>query len=101
MVRYRTAWALGTALEFPVWLICGFLVPLALLPDWVRPDRVAAAADLGGGGDARCGRSAGRRGSTSLALPRAVGARLRRCSAPALAERLLDSARGNATLALT
>src|SRR5262249_27427971 len=36
-VRYRTAWALGNLLEYPVWLICGFLVPLALLPAWVRP----------------------------------------------------------------
>src|SRR3954462_2029775 len=36
-VRYRAAWALGNMLEFPVWLICGFLVPLALLPDWVHP----------------------------------------------------------------
>jgi ABC-2 type transport system permease protein len=23
--------------EYPVWLICGFLVPLSLFPDWVRP----------------------------------------------------------------
>lgn len=36
-VRYRSAWALGTALELPVWLVGGFLVPLSLLPDWVRP----------------------------------------------------------------
>jgi ABC-2 type transport system permease protein len=36
-VRYRSAWALGTALEFPVWLICGFLIPIAELPGWVRP----------------------------------------------------------------
>jgi ABC-2 type transport system permease protein len=36
-VRYRFAWALGNLLEYPVWLICGFLVPLTLLPDWVRP----------------------------------------------------------------
>jgi len=36
-VRYRTAWALGNLLEYPVWLICGFLVPLSLLPGWVRP----------------------------------------------------------------
>jgi ABC-2 type transport system permease protein len=35
--RYRNAWALGAMSEYPVWLICGFLVPLALLPDWVRP----------------------------------------------------------------
>jgi ABC-2 type transport system permease protein len=37
VVRYRTAWALGNALEYPVWLVCGFLVPLSLFPDWVRP----------------------------------------------------------------
>jgi ABC-2 type transport system permease protein len=36
-VRYRTAWAMGAALEYPVWLVCGFLVPISLLPDWVRP----------------------------------------------------------------
>ncbi len=37
VVRYRTAWALGSSLEEPVWLVSGFLVPLTVLPDWVRP----------------------------------------------------------------
>jgi ABC-2 type transport system permease protein len=36
-VRYRTAWALGNLLEYPVWLVAGFLVPIAILPDWVQP----------------------------------------------------------------
>ena len=36
-VRYRTAWALGNMLEYPVWLVGGFLVPLSLFPEWVRP----------------------------------------------------------------
>jgi ABC-2 type transport system permease protein len=36
-VRYRAAWALGNLFEYPVWLICGFLVPLSLFPGWVRP----------------------------------------------------------------
>lgn len=36
-VRYRAAWALGSALELPVWLICGFLVPLDQLPGWLLP----------------------------------------------------------------
>ena len=36
-VRYRTAWALGNLLEYPVWLVCGFLVPISLFPSWVRP----------------------------------------------------------------
>jgi len=35
--RYRHAWALGSMTEYPMWLICGFLVPIALLPDWVGP----------------------------------------------------------------
>jgi ABC-2 type transport system permease protein len=35
--RYRNAWALGSMTEYPIWLICGFLVPLTLLPEWVRP----------------------------------------------------------------
>jgi ABC-2 type transport system permease protein len=46
-VRYRTAWAVGAALEYPVWLVCGFLVPLALLPDWVRPISWALAPTWG------------------------------------------------------
>lgn len=37
MVRYRASWAIGTALELPVWLLCAFLVPLSELPAWVRP----------------------------------------------------------------
>ena len=36
-VRFRAAWALGNLFEYPVWLIGGFLVPLAFFPDWVRP----------------------------------------------------------------
>ncbi|MFC4066225.1 ABC transporter permease [Actinoplanes subglobosus] len=36
-VRYRAAWALGAALELPVWLVCGLLVPLSELPGWVHP----------------------------------------------------------------
>ncbi|TCN34544.1 ABC-2 family transporter [Kribbella orskensis] len=36
-VRYRSAWALGSALELPVWLVCGFLVSVSDLPGWCRP----------------------------------------------------------------
>jgi ABC-2 type transport system permease protein len=35
VVRYRTAWAMGNLLEYPGWLVCGFLVPLTLFPSWV------------------------------------------------------------------
>jgi ABC-2 type transport system permease protein len=37
VVRYRTAWALGSSLEEPVWLVSGFLVPISVLPDWAAP----------------------------------------------------------------
>jgi ABC-2 type transport system permease protein len=36
-VRSRRAWAIGAVTEYPVWLVCGFLVPISLLPHWVRP----------------------------------------------------------------
>jgi ABC-2 type transport system permease protein len=35
-VRYRASWALGNLFEYPVWLICGFLVAFPPLPDWVE-----------------------------------------------------------------
>ena len=46
-VRFRAAWALGNLFEYPVWLIGGFLVPLALLPGVGSPVLVGARADLG------------------------------------------------------
>ncbi len=36
-VLYRNANALSNLLEYPVWLVTGLLVPLSLLPGWVRP----------------------------------------------------------------
>ncbi|HEY2326611.1 MAG TPA: ABC transporter permease [Gaiellaceae bacterium] len=36
-VRSRRAWAIGAVTEYPIWLVCGFLVPISLLPHWVRP----------------------------------------------------------------
>jgi ABC-2 type transport system permease protein len=35
--RFRYSWAIGSMTEYPIWLICGFLVPLTLLPSWVPP----------------------------------------------------------------
>jgi ABC-2 type transport system permease protein len=46
-VRYRTAWALGNMFEYPVWLVCGFLVPLSLFPGWVHPISWALAPTWG------------------------------------------------------
>ena len=46
-VRFRAAWVLGNFFEYPVWLICGFLVPLSLLPELGAADLLGARADLG------------------------------------------------------
>jgi ABC-2 type transport system permease protein len=97
-VRYRGAWALGTALELPVWLICGFLVPLSLLPSWVRPISwllpptwgVAAVKSAALGGSPW--------GDIAMCLLVSAGYGL---VAAWLADRLVRSARANATLALT
>ena len=71
------AWALGTALEEPVWLICGFLVPIAIAARLGAADLLAARPDLGRAGDPGVGA-----GRDAVARHRCcawlVGARLRR-----------------------
>jgi ABC-2 type transport system permease protein len=47
LVRYRTAWALGNSFEYPVWLICGLLFPLSVLPSWSHPISWALAPTWG------------------------------------------------------
>jgi ABC-2 type transport system permease protein len=37
LVLYREASAFSQALEYPIWLITGMLIPLSLLPGWVHP----------------------------------------------------------------
>jgi ABC-2 type transport system permease protein len=36
-VRFRYANALTNMFDYPIWLLCGLLVPVDLLPGWVRP----------------------------------------------------------------
>ena len=78
------------ALEFPVWLICGFLVPLALLPDWVAPIAWVLPPTWGVAAvrDAALGRQ---RVARHRALPAPSGG-VRRVGM-VLADRLVDSAR--------
>lgn len=98
MVRYRAAWAIGTALELPVWLICGFLVPLSQLPAWVRPVAWVLPPTWG----VYALRAAALGGSPWLdivvCLTLGGGYAL---IATRLSYRLVDSARRRATLALT
>jgi len=36
-VRYRSAFMLGNLFEWPVWMISGLLIPVAVLPGWLQP----------------------------------------------------------------
>ena len=81
-VRFRAAWMVGNLFEFPVWTICGFLIPLALLPGWVEPIAWALRSDVGNERPAECGpREPGVAGHRDVhgALGRLCASR-RRCS---------------------
>jgi ABC-2 type transport system permease protein len=97
--RYRTAWALGAMLEYPVWLVGGFLVPLTLFPGWVRPISWALAPTWGMNAirDAATGV-----GSPwpDIALCLALGAGYT-ATGVLLTDRILRAARRRATLSLT
>ncbi|NUR05628.1 MAG: ABC transporter permease [Nocardioidaceae bacterium] len=98
VVRYRTAWALGNLLEYPGWLVCGFLVPITLFPHWVGWIAYALPPTWG----MAAIRSAASGGSPwgqivmCLVLGLAYGA-----AGALVSESVLRSARRNATLALT
>lgn len=97
-VRYRSAWALGTGMDVPVFLACGFVVPLALLPNWVGPISWVLPPTWG----AAAVREAALGGTPwpDIAMCLAVSCVYAVIGA-ALAERLLKSARTHATLALS
>jgi ABC-2 type transport system permease protein len=37
LVRYRSAFMIGNVFEWPVWMICGLLIPVSVLPAWLQP----------------------------------------------------------------
>jgi ABC-2 type transport system permease protein len=98
VVRYRSAWALGDLLEYPVWLLCGLLVPLTLLPVWARPLSYALPPTWG----MRAMREAADGTSPwwSLAVCAGLGVAYA-VVATVIGRRMLRSARARATLALT
>ena len=97
-VRYRTAWALGASLEYPGWLLCGFVVPIALLPVVLRPVSYALAPTWAV--EAMRSAASGESPWGELGICLALGAGYAALAAY-LGVRLIDSARRNATLALT
>jgi ABC-2 type transport system permease protein len=97
-VRFRQAWALGNMLEYPVWLISGFLVPLTLFPGWVRPISWVLAPTWG----IEAIREASLGGSAWLEIALALGLGAGYVLlGVALVNRALHAARAKATLALS
>lgn len=96
-VRYRVSWSLGATLEYPGWLLCGFLIPLSLLPAWMRP--ISWAIPTTWGMDAVRDTAAGTSPWGHLALCLAVGL-VYAVVAEFLGRVLVESARRNASLAL-
>ena len=72
-VRYRTAWALGNLFEYPVWLICGFLVPLCCSPAGCTRSP-GCSRPPGASTPSASPRSAGLRSPTSGSAPRLASA---------------------------
>ena len=97
-VRYRTSWALGAALEYPGWLLCGFLIPVSALPVWIQP--LSWAIPTTWAMDAVREAASGGSPWADLAVCAAIGLVYAGLAAY-LGRRLVDSARRHATLALT
>ncbi len=98
VVRYRTAWAMGNLLEYPGWLLCGFLVPLTLFPTWVT--WISYALPPTWGMAAIRASAAGRSPWLDIALCLGIGLAYGGVGA-LISETVLRSARRHATLALT
>ncbi|MGA9749569.1 MAG: ABC transporter permease [Nocardioides sp.] len=98
VVRYRTAWAMGNLLEYPGWLLCGFLVPLTLFPGWVT--WIAYALPPTWGMQAIRAAAAGESPWLDIAMCLVVGLAYGVVGS-LMSETVLRSARRHATLSLT
>jgi ABC-2 type transport system permease protein len=98
LVRYRTAWALGNSFEYPVWLVCGLLFPLSVLPGWSHPISWSLAPTWG----LRALREAAQGGHPWVALGMCCAlAAVYVAAGVFLVDRVLNAARRDATLALS
>jgi ABC-2 type transport system permease protein len=97
-VRFRAAWAIGNMFEYPVWLVTGLLVPVALLPGWVEPISWTLAPTWGMKAMSASAFGGSPLGDIVMCLALSVAYAL--VGAYSLA-RFLESARVRATLSLT
>jgi ABC-2 type transport system permease protein len=98
LVRYRSAFMIGNVFEWPVWTICGLLIPVATLPAWLRPVSWALAPTWG----MRALRDAtlGQPGAWTAVGVAAALAALYLCLGAALLRVFVRAARQHATLSL-
>ena len=87
-VLYRAAFSLGVAMQYPVWIATGLLVPLTVLPGVRRQGGVVPRADLGLPRDPGGGARAGHPGRTSACAS---------SSAPATSSRRPSACRASST----
>ena len=97
-VRFRAAWALGNMFEYPVWLVCGFLVPLSFFPSWVPPISWALAPTWGMNAIRQAALGGGPLDDLGMCL--LLGAAYITLGI-IVTDRVLDSARKRAALSLT
>jgi ABC-2 type transport system permease protein len=97
-VRYRSAWVIGNVLEYPGWILCGFLVPLALLPAWAHPVSDVLAPTWGI--EAMRAAAGGQSPWTGLLICGALAVAYV-CAGVLIARAVVQSARVHATLALS
>ena len=96
-VRYRSSWALGAVVELPIWLICGFVIPLSVLPAWVTP--ISWVFPITWSVDAVKSAAVGEADWTGILLSLGISA-LYFLAGAYLSKRIIDSARKNASLTL-
>lgn len=97
-VRYRASWSLGASLEYPGWLLCGFVIPVTTLPDWLHP--LSWSIPTTWAMEAVRSSAAGHSPWRELLVCLVIGA-VYAVLASLLGRQLVDSARRHATLALT
>jgi ABC-2 type transport system permease protein len=99
LVRFRSAWMLGNLFEWPVWMICGLLIPVSVLPGWLQPVSWVFAPTWGMAG-LRAAALGNGHAWRDIALVLGVAAAYLGIGSASL-RMFLHSARASATLALT
>jgi ABC-2 type transport system permease protein len=97
-VRYRASWSLGASLEYPGWLLCGFVIPVGSLPEWLQPVSWGIPTTWAMEAVRESARGESPWGSLGVCVVVGIAYAV---LGSVLGRQLVDSARRHATLALT